>query len=76
LSEPSKDGLDAAWACGRKGGRHSIMTAEKYAAAVQMHDSKRYTIEQIANAVGVSRTTLYRYPGQNAAPVALPLEYP
>jgi DNA invertase Pin-like site-specific DNA recombinase len=60
LSERTLDGLEAARARGRKGGRPSVMTPDKARVAREMYDSKNYTIEQIAKTVGVSRTSLYR----------------
>lgn len=61
LSERTLDGLAAARARGRKGGRRPVMTPEKIQVARQMYDSKSYTMDQIAKTVGVSRATLYRH---------------
>ncbi|MEV8510789.1 recombinase family protein [Dactylosporangium sp. NPDC051484] len=61
LSERTLDGLEAARARGRKGGRRPVMTPDKLAVARQMYDSKQHTIEAIAKVVGVSRATLYRH---------------
>lgn len=63
LSERTRDGLEAARARGRKGGRRPVMTEEKLAVAKQMYESKQHTVEAIAKTVGVSRTTLYRHFG-------------
>lgn len=60
LRERTLDGLEAARARGRHGGRKPVMTPEKLAVARQMYDSKEHTIDAIAKTVGVSRTTLYR----------------
>lgn len=64
LVERTRDGLDAARARGRKGGRRPVMTAEKASVARQMYDSREHTMETIAKTVGVSRATLYRYLGE------------
>lgn len=37
------------------------MTEAQLTTAREMYDSKRYTVEQIAETLGVSRTTIYRY---------------
>jgi len=37
------------------------MTPEKLAVAKDMYDSRKHTVEAIANTVGVSRPTLYRH---------------
>ena len=47
-----------------------MLTETKLAAAREMYDSKRYTLQQIADTVGCSRTTLYRALGQTSGAVA------
>ncbi|MEV4511374.1 recombinase family protein [Dactylosporangium sp. NPDC049525] len=71
LSERTLDGLEAARARGRKGGRRPVMTPDKLAVARQMYESKQHTVEAIAKVVGVSRATLYRHlePGAATAEV-------
>lgn len=66
LSERTLDGLDAARVRGRKSGRPPVMTADKRAVARDMYDSRKYTMEQIADTVGVSRTSLYRHLNKTA----------
>jgi DNA invertase Pin-like site-specific DNA recombinase len=61
ISEGTKEGLEAARARGRKGGRKPKMTENKLTMARQMHASRDYTMQQIAEIVGVSRATLYRH---------------
>lgn len=60
-SERTKEGLEAARARGRKGGRKAVMTPDKIAVARQMYDSKQHTLDAIAKVVGVSRATIYRH---------------
>lgn len=67
ISENTKEGLAAARARGRKGGRRRVLTETKLTTAREMYDSKRYTVQQIAETVGCSRTTLYRELGKVAS---------
>lgn len=60
ISERTKIGLQAARARGRIGGRPSKKT-DKVLMSIKMYKSKDYTINQITDATGVSKTTLYRY---------------
>lgn len=60
ISERTKSGLQAARARGKKGGRPSKRT-DRVEMALKMYDSKDYSIEQIVDATGMSKTTLYRY---------------
>lgn len=53
------DGLAAARARGRNGGRKPKMDAKKSAVAVQMYDSGK-GVTEIAEVLGVSRPTVYR----------------
>lgn len=61
IVERTKAGLAAARARGRKGGRRTVMTAEKVAVARQMYDSREHTVEAIARTLGVSRASVYRH---------------
>jgi DNA invertase Pin-like site-specific DNA recombinase len=61
IVERTKDGLAAARARGRNGGRKLTMTPEKIARARQMYDERKYTVAEIARTVGVSRPTIYRH---------------
>jgi DNA invertase Pin-like site-specific DNA recombinase len=60
LSERTLDGLEAARARGRKGGRKPKLTPAKLATARQLYDAKAHTVAEIAEIVGVARSTLYR----------------
>lgn len=66
ISERTKDGLQAARARGRKGGRPSALSSSQRRLAQSMYDEagqdgrRRYTVAHIAEELGVSRATLYR----------------
>lgn len=61
IVERTKDGLAAARARGRNGGPRYKMTKAKIAQARRMYDDQTYTVQQIADTLGVSRPTIYRY---------------
>lgn len=60
ISDRTKAGLEAARARGRLGGRPA---ADQNAInqALTLYDSKKYTVPQITEMTGVSKTTLYKY---------------
>lgn len=60
LAERTREGLTAARARGRKGGRPSTSPAllEK---AIRLYNSKEYTIAEICELTNISRSTLYRH---------------
>jgi DNA invertase Pin-like site-specific DNA recombinase len=60
IHERTAAGRAAARARGETGGRPRAVTPEKLAAARALLETKR-TVEQAARAVGVGRSTLYRY---------------
>jgi DNA invertase Pin-like site-specific DNA recombinase len=60
IRERTKAGLEAARARGRKGGRPSVMTAEKLTAARKLYESGDQTMAEIARSLSVSRSSLYR----------------
>ena len=60
IVERTKAGLAAARARGRKGGRPSVVTAEKLAAARKLYESGDQTVAEIARSLSVSRSSLYR----------------
>ncbi|MDA9472436.1 recombinase family protein [Enterococcus sp. 5H] len=60
IVERTQAGLAAARARGRHGGR-PFKDPSKVETALKMYSSKEYTIKQITEATGLSKTTLYRY---------------
>lgn len=73
MSERTHDGLAAARARGRKGGRKKALSPRQARLAQEMYDElgddgkRRYTVAQIADELGTSRTTIYRYLNKNQA---------
>jgi DNA invertase Pin-like site-specific DNA recombinase len=61
ISERTLDGLEAARARGRNGGRRPKLTAAQLAEARRLYDGKQHTMEHIAGLFRVSRSTLYRH---------------
>lgn len=59
ISERTKDGMSAARARGRVGGRPKI-ESKKIILAQKMYESKDYSLTQIKEATGIGATTLYR----------------
>jgi DNA invertase Pin-like site-specific DNA recombinase len=55
----TRDGLAAARARGRKGGRRPKLNAEQIALAQELHDAGERTVQQIAEVLNVPRTTVY-----------------
>ena len=60
ISENTHEGMAAARARGRVGGRPSVMTAGKLRVARQMLEAGS-TVTEVAATVGVGRATLYRH---------------
>ena len=58
ISERTRAGLAAARARGRRGGRPTVMTPDKLAAAASLRATTELTLTQIAAQLGISRTTL------------------
>ena len=61
IQERTRAGLEAARSRGRQGGRPKKLSQEKQQMAQNLYKSKQYSINQICDMVGVSKTTLYRY---------------
>ncbi|HKS44990.1 MAG TPA: recombinase family protein, partial [Amycolatopsis sp.] len=55
----TRDGLAAARARGRNGGRRPKLTADQAATAQRLYDEGEHTVQQIADILGVKRGTLY-----------------
>lgn len=60
ISERTKAGLAAARARGRRGGRKGKLKPEQIRLALRMIEDPLLTMEQIAKALGVARSTLHR----------------
>ncbi len=61
IRERTMAGLEAARARGRRGGRKPIMDEKRIALASRLMADREVAISEVCEAVGVSRSTLYRY---------------
>jgi DNA invertase Pin-like site-specific DNA recombinase len=61
IRERTMAGLEAARARGRKGGRKPVMDEKKLALASKMLKNREIPVGEVCEAVGVSRSTLYRH---------------
>jgi DNA invertase Pin-like site-specific DNA recombinase len=67
MVERTHDGLEAARARGRVGGRKQALRPRQVELAQQMYDElgedgkRKHTVQDIANELDVARTTIYRY---------------
>jgi DNA invertase Pin-like site-specific DNA recombinase len=74
ISEGTLEGLAAARARGRTGGRKPKLTALQVSKAREMVDEtgpdgkRRYTVTEVAEVLGVSRKTIYRHLGADSEP--------
>lgn len=64
------DGLAAARARCRVGGRRPKLTADQAALAQQLYNAREMTVQQIANLFGVPRSTVYGYLDRKQAAAA------
>src|SRR5690606_22150671 len=62
----TRDGLEAARARGRKGGRRPKLTVHQIEQAQRLYDEGRHTVQQIADILGVKRGTLYGHLDKNS----------
>jgi DNA invertase Pin-like site-specific DNA recombinase len=74
IRERTKAGLAAARARGKKGGRRRVLNEEQVQRLYQLYDDtnpnghKKYTIKEICEMMGISRSTLYSYLGVRNEP--------
>jgi DNA invertase Pin-like site-specific DNA recombinase len=61
MSERTRDGLEAARARGRTGGRKPKLGPRQVQVAREVYDSGDCTVQQIADEFGVTRPTIYRH---------------
>lgn len=61
IRERTMAGLEAARARGRKGGRKPTMDEKKIALASRLMSDREVPSSEVCRAIGVSRSTLYRY---------------
>lgn len=61
------DGLAAARARGRVGGRRPKLTADQAALAQELYDKREKTVQEIADLFGVPRTTVYGHLNRSTA---------
>lgn len=59
IGERTRAGLQSARARGRKGGRPA-KAEDKVRMALKLYDSRQYSVPEITEATGLSKTTLYR----------------
>jgi DNA invertase Pin-like site-specific DNA recombinase len=67
MTERTHEGLAAARARGRVGGRKPKLRPRQIKLAQEMYDSREYTVQQIADEFSVTRPTIYRHLGKQAA---------
>jgi DNA invertase Pin-like site-specific DNA recombinase len=61
IAANTRDGLAAARARGRVGGRRPRLTPDQAALAQQLYDERKKTVQQIADIFRVPRTTVYNH---------------
>lgn len=61
IRERTKAGLAAARARGRKGGRPRVLDDKKIQLARNLYDSRKHSVSEICETIGVSKSTLYNY---------------
>lgn len=61
LRERTQVRLEATRARGRRGGRPKLLDSPKVLCSKQLHEAANMTPKEVADAVGVSVATLYRY---------------
>jgi DNA invertase Pin-like site-specific DNA recombinase len=61
IQERTRAGLAAARARGRKGGRPRALAEKKRQLLCQLYEERKYTVTEICEMIGVSKSTLYSY---------------
>ncbi len=61
IRERTKAGLEAARSRGRQGGRPKKLDIEKRQLTIDLYKTRKHSIKQICQAVGISKPTLYSY---------------
>lgn len=61
ILERSRAGVLAARARGRKGGRPKKLDPNKRMLAVDMYDSRKYSLAEICDSLEITKPTLYKY---------------
>ena len=59
IADRTREGLNSAWARGRKGGRPRT-DSEKLRKAIKLYNTQQYSLAEIEDMTGVKRSTLYR----------------
>jgi len=67
IRERTYAGLQAARARGRKGGRPKALDKKKQALLYQLYDERKYSVQQMCEMLGISKSTLYAYLDQRRA---------
>lgn len=60
IVERTKEGLKSARARGRKGGRPPVNQRD-IERAIKLYKSEEYSVKEIVEMTGISKSTLYRY---------------
>jgi DNA invertase Pin-like site-specific DNA recombinase len=67
IRQRTHEGLAAARARGRKGGRRAKLTDAQAAEVRRMYAAKERTVKEIGELFGITRESVYRYVGKKAA---------
>jgi DNA invertase Pin-like site-specific DNA recombinase len=67
IRQRTMDGLQAARARGRKGGRRAKLTPAQAAEVRRMYDAREKTVKEIGELFGITRESVYRYVKGTAA---------
>jgi DNA invertase Pin-like site-specific DNA recombinase len=67
IRQRTMDGLQAARARGRKGGRRAKLTDAQATEVRRLYAAKDKTVKEIGELFGITRESVYRYVGKKAA---------